>query len=116
MHDPQYQEFRGRLEKLDRMHSQGYGFEAPGTLGRSRSGRRLPSRLPLWRSLGMIALSIIVVKALILAQIGVIDYTQRLERGAGESIVQQVSIYVMQIDPITEWLASRIRDLVSLFG
>ncbi|TCO72969.1 hypothetical protein EV655_103198 [Rhodovulum euryhalinum] len=116
MYDPQYEEFRGRLDRLERMHRKGYGFEAPGTLGRSYSRRRLPGRIPLWRSLGTIALAVVVVKALILAQVGQINYTQRLERAAGDSVVQQVSIYIMQIDPITEWMAGEIRRLAGLPG
>lgn len=116
MYDPQYEQFRGRLERLDRMHREGYGFEAPGTIGRSSYRRRLPGGIPLWRSLGMIALSVILVKALILVQIGPISYNQRLESAAGDSVVQQVSIYIMQIDPITEWMAGEMRKLAGLLG
>jgi len=116
MYDPQYEQFRGRLAKLDRMHRKGHGFEAPGTIGRSYYSRRLPGRIPLWRSLGMIALAVVVVKALILAQIGPISYNQRLETAGGQSVVQQVSIYIMQIDPITEWMAGEMRKLVGLLG
>lgn len=116
MYDPQYDQFRGRLAKLERMHREGYGFEAPGTVGRSHYRRRLPGRIPLWRSLGMMALAVVVVKSLILAQIGPISYNQRLESAGGESVVQQVSIYIMQIDPITEWMAGEMRNLAGLLG
>ncbi|SIO56242.1 hypothetical protein SAMN05444722_3582 [Rhodovulum sp. ES.010] len=116
MYDPQYEQFRGRLERLERMHRRGYGFEATGTIGRSYYRSRSTLRLPLWRSLGMIALAVIVVKALILAQIGPADYTLRLERAAGDSLVQQVSTYIMQIDPITEWMAGELRTLFGALG
>ena len=64
MYDPQYEQFRGRLERLERMHRRGYGFEAPGTIGRSYYRSRSTLRLPLWRSLGMIALAVIDLETL----------------------------------------------------
>ena len=85
-------------------------------MGRSRYRRGLSGRIPLWRSLGTIALAVVVVKALILAQIGPISYHQRLESAAGDSVVQQVSIYIMQIDPVTEWMAGEMVKLVGLLG
>ncbi|MBN2905136.1 MAG: hypothetical protein JXJ18_00335 [Rhodobacteraceae bacterium] len=116
MYDPQYQEFRGRLARLDRMHRRGYGFEAPGTIGRSYYTRQSRRRIPLVRSLGVIALCVIVVKAVILSQIGSADYNERLARAEGASIVQQVSVYIMQIDPITEWTATQLRAIMSGLG
>ncbi|TCM84417.1 hypothetical protein [Rhodovulum steppense] len=116
MHDPQYEEFRDRLARLDRMHRQGYGFEAPGTLGRSFYRRRAHDGVPVWRVIGMIALCMLMVKALILMQIGPDAYGAHLDRAAGDGIVQKVTVFVMQIDPITDWLAGEMRRVLGLFG
>lgn len=116
MYDPQYQQFRGRLARLDRMHRRGQGFEAPGTLGRSYYTRATSRRIPLWRSLGVMAMAVLVIKALILAQIGALDYNERLARASGDSWVQQTAVYIMQIDPITEWMATEMRKLAGFLA
>jgi hypothetical protein len=113
MYDRQYQEFQGRLARL----GAGQGDNGRPGIWRSVAGSSLNGdRLSLWRSLGVIALTVILVKAVVLAQIGPADYNDRLTRGDGTSVVGRISTYIMQIDPITEWIASGIHAVLDDLG
>ncbi|GAA0289770.1 hypothetical protein [Rhodovulum strictum] len=116
MHDPQHEQFRVRLARVERMHRDGHVSELAGTNGWTTPRLSLSVGIPLWRALGMIALAMLVLKAAILAQIGPQAYEHHLASASGASVVQQVATYVMQIDPITEWLAGAMRALIALFS
>ncbi|TCP60864.1 hypothetical protein EV663_10738 [Rhodovulum bhavnagarense] len=116
MYDPQMREFHGRLARLDRMHRRGFGFEAPGTIGRSCYTRRNRARLPILRPLIVVAASVLVIKALILSQVGALDYNDRLARAADGSLVERAGAYVMQVDPLTAWLGDALREMVPARG
>jgi hypothetical protein len=115
MHDPQYQEFQGRLARLGNTQRPGRRAQA-ASIAQFIPTARGSDRIPLWRSLGVIALTIVLVKGVILAQIGPADYNDRLARAEGGSVVQQVSTYVMQIDPITEWIAGTLHAVLNELG
>lgn len=111
MYDPQYQEFQGRLRRVDRIHRRGGGFEAVGTLGRSFYNQRTQRR-PLLRVLMVVAAGFLAIKALLLMQIGTVDYQDRLQRLHDGSMVEQAGAYVMQIDPVTAWLSVKFHEIL----
>ncbi|MBK1635584.1 hypothetical protein [Rhodovulum adriaticum] len=117
--DPQRRAYYARVARLERMHSRGYGFEAPGTLGRSyythyqRSSRR---RVPVLRIAAVVAAALILMKALIVSQIGVMDYNMRLDRFGADTVAQRSLAYVMQVDPITAWLGAELHKAFAAAG
>lgn len=113
MYDPQLREFHGRLARLDKMHRRGFGFEAPGTLGRSYYTRRARRQVPVLRPLILVVAMVILIKAVLLSQIGAADYNERLARVSEGSAVERAGAYIMQIDPATAWLGEELRKLLS---
>lgn len=113
MYDPQVPDFHGRLARIERMHRRGYGFEAPGTIGRSRYPRRARRAGPLLRPLILVAAVVLAVKAVILSQVGAVDYNDRLARVSDSSVVERTAAFVMQIDPLTAWLGEELRKTLA---
>lgn len=110
MADPQMNEFYGRLKRVERIHRRGGGFEAEGTLGRPRAVER---RRSSWlRPLLLVVAGFLFLKALLLMQIGPIDYQERVDRLSQGTQVEQVGAWAMQMDPATVWVSHRLRELL----
>jgi len=105
----QSKEFQRRLQRVEKIHRRGGGFEAAGTLGRSAYHKK-ESR-SLFRPL-LFTLAIgLALKAALLMQIGEVDYRERVDRLAQGGQVEKVGAYVMQADPITLWLAQNMKEI-----
>ncbi|MHC0053353.1 hypothetical protein [Actibacterium sp. D379-3] len=111
MTDPGYQEFQGRLRRIERIHRRGGGFEASGTLGRSFY-RGKPQRVSLMRPLVLLLVSGLLLKAVLLMQIGEGDYRDRIARLQDGTRVEMIGAYVMQPDQVTVWLADVLGELL----
>jgi hypothetical protein len=111
MLDPQIQDFRGRLTRIERIHRRGGGFEAAGTLGRSSYTRRV-GRRSLLRPMFLVVSSALVAKSILIAQIGEADYQERVGRLSPGTQIEQVGAYVMQADPLTLWMSGYVRELL----
>jgi len=115
MADPQYQEFRGRLRRVERIHRRGGGFEAAGTLGRTAYVVK-PQRTSLLRPVALVLGAGLLLKAILFIQIGEADYTDRVARLEGGSQIEAIGAWVMQPDAVTVWLAGLFTDLVKTSG
>jgi hypothetical protein len=90
MADPNMTDFYRRAHRVQKDRARGYGFEAPGTLGRSYYTRpAAPRRSLLWP-----ALFLLVVRV--------------ADLSASDGVVEQVGGWVMQADPVTLWVADKI--------
>lgn len=112
MTSPLDPDFAGRLHRVERIHRKGGGFEAAGTLGRSKSVGK-PVRRSYLRLALMVAGSVMVIKSLLLMQIGEANYQDRVTRLQAGGHVETAGAYVMQMDPVTVWIAERLREIVS---
>ena len=114
MNTPQFQTFYARLKRIERIHRQGGGFEAEGTLGQSfytRLQRR--SRRSVLRPVVVMLASVIGTKAVLMASLGTEDYAARLVNLEQGTTVERAGAFLMGMDPITLQLAGW---LAPLFG
>lgn len=108
MLDPNLQDFYVRVARIEADRRKGFGFEAVGTLGRSAYRRTERKGFPLMRSLLVVVVSIMALKAAIHYNIGDDVYRQRvaeLQAGAG---FDRLGGYLMVADPATVWLSAQI--------
>lgn len=111
MTSPLDPDFAGRLQRVERIHRRGGGFEAAGTLGRSQSFGR-PVRRSYLRTALLVAGSFLLIKSLLLLQIGEANYQDRVARLKTGGYVETAGAYVMQMDPVTVWVAEKLREIV----
>lgn len=108
MADPNLVDFYGRVARIEKARTKGYAHEAAGTLGRSSyliPAKRRRSFLgpPLF-----LALCAFGLKGGIYHSIGAEAYTQRVEQlKAGEGF-DRVGGWLMQADPVTQFVAQKI--------
>ncbi|PPB80599.1 hypothetical protein LV82_01948 [Albidovulum inexpectatum] len=113
MVDRNLQNFYGRVARIERIHASGGGFEAEGAIGRSYYTRK--SRPLLRRGvLGpvvLVLMTIVVIKAAVLASIGDVAYADRLERLRTGSTIDRVGAYVLTADPLTVMISRQLDRL-----
>ncbi|WP_284163606.1 hypothetical protein [Frigidibacter sp. SD6-1] len=111
MHDPNMRNFHGRLDRIQRIHAAGGGFEAEGTIGMShysaRRRREQGSRLP--SILLMVIAFIFVFKAAMHVAIGAEAYDLRVAVLRAGTDVDRAGALLMAPDPFTLFLADKIR-------
>lgn len=105
----QYREFGARLKKIDRRHrklAEGYvaSMSHDGLLIAVPRRRRL--RVP-FAGIALLAVGIIAFKGVVLAQVGDAGYQTRLDGLAQGTQVERAAAWVMQADPITQWVAQQ---------
>lgn len=109
MSDPNLVDFYKRIDRIERNHTQGLGFEANGTLGRSyylrpqrksRSSFLLPAIFIICAALGM--------KAAIYQHTGATGYQQRVDQLLAGDGLEYVGGWIMQVDPLTVYLSQQI--------
>lgn len=110
MNDPQHEIFVKRLKRVERLNRRGAGFEATGTLGRSYYTKRARKR-SLWGPVIIAAVAFLVLKAIMVQQMGAFDYEARIESLRTGSTIEQVGAFVLQADPATLWLSEQINNL-----
>ncbi len=109
MANPFLDDFRSRVTRVERAHRRGRGFEAPGTLGRPRHVVR---RRHSWlRPVLLIVCTIILFKAALFAQIGPVDYNERVQRLQAGSKVEQIGAYALRADGVTVWLGNLMDEM-----
>lgn len=114
MIDPNMKNFYGRLDRIERTHAAGGGFEAVGTLGMSYySAQRRRARRGAWiMPVAMVVATVVGLKAGMLATIGPDLYQDRVAMLSQGGLVDQAGAYVLEAGPITVWLSDQMRGLV----
>lgn len=112
MNDPQHEIFVKRLKRVERLNRRGGGFEAVGTLGRSHYSRTKRKR-SYWGPIIIFAVAFLILKGLIIQQMGTFAYDQRINSLKDGTIVEQVGAYVLQADPATIWVSQQIDNWVA---
>ena len=113
MADPNLTDFYGRVARFERARANGYGFDAPGTLGRSYFEKKSRPHKS-WR--GPVLLVIICIfgmKGAILQSVGGQAYDNRVAGlQAGEGF-DRLGGWLMQADPVTVFVAEKITQAVA---
>ena len=110
----QYEEFERRMRRISRRHtrlSQGYRTEVTGDNLVVAKPRR-KKRMGTLRGLCIIFLTILIFKGFLHAELGAGAYSDRIERLAQGTIVEQAGAWVMTADPVTLWLSDIASSLV----
>jgi hypothetical protein len=112
MADENLTDFYKRVERIERAHISGLGFEADGTLGRSHYTRRKGLRIPLMGPVLVTVALVIVLKAMIHQHLGGDLYQAKVDVMWAGTGLDQIGAILMQPDPITIWLSGEIEKLL----
>lgn len=115
MADPNLVDFYGRIARLERARAKGYGFEAPGTLGRSYYYQKPRKRRSLVLPMIFVAFCVFGLKGAIYQSVGAKSYDERvagLQAGQG---FDRLGGWLMQADPVTVLIADQITRLKAQF-
>lgn len=111
MVDRNMQNFYGRLGRIERIREAGGGFEADGTLGMSyyRARRRPARRGGFLGPVVLVLMTVVAIKAAVLATIGPERYEERLASLRDGSAVERTGAWVLEVDPLTVTIADKVR-------
>ncbi len=112
MTDPNMSSFYGRVARIQKMRAKGYGFEAPGTLGRSYYYRPAPQRRSIMMPMIFVVMLLFALKGVIFQQVGAETYNQRVAGLMAGEGVEKVGGWLMQSDPVTLWVAGKVEALL----
>lgn len=108
MADPNLTDFYGRVARIQRARAKGYGFEAPGTLGRSYYYRPPAKRRSFLMPVLFLLVSALMLKAVIYHQVGPESYSQRVAALMAGDGIDRVGGWLMQVEPVTLYLSDKI--------
>lgn len=104
------QDFARRINKLSRKHkavSRAHSVTmAPDGLIHVRPRRQFPK--PPLRMLVLAVAILFVFKSALLSHLGDAAYTERLDKLATGNVSERAGAWVMQIDPVTQFIATQI--------
>jgi hypothetical protein len=111
MLDPNIQKFQQRVNRIEKTHANGGGFEAAGTLGMAyyNSLRSSPRRRTWLFPVVLIALTIMAIKVGVLVTVGETSYADRIAALRTGDLTDRIGAYVLQADPLTRELALFIK-------
>ncbi len=115
MADPNLIDFYSRVARFERARSDGYGFDAPGTLGRSYYQRKARPRRGILGPLLLVALCGFGLKGAILHTVGSESYNLRVEHLLAGEGFDRLGGWLMQADPVTRFVADKITDGMARF-
>lgn len=108
MADPNMSDFYRRVARIQTARAKGQGFEAPGTLGRSFYTRPQAPRRSVVAPVLLLLMAVFLLKGVMITQIGTEEYAARVERLQHGQGVEPFGGWLMQIDPVSAWVAVKI--------
>lgn len=110
MNGTNHRNFEARMGKINRRHQKlqrGYVMSVghDGLIIAEPRERRMS--VP-WRGILFILTGFLLVKGMMLAQVGAESYQARVDRLAAGNQVEKVGAYVLHADPITVWIADQV--------
>ena len=112
MADPNLTEFYSRVRRIEKARAKGFGFEAAGTLGRSFYHKQGSSRHGWLKPLILLMVGFFGLKAVIVHNVGSEVYQARVAGMEEGEQFARLGAWIMQADPVTLELASRIDQLM----
>lgn len=104
--------FQARIARLDKARRDGYGFQAPGTLGHSSRYKNATDWLGVLRKMIAVIVLILITKAVLFTHIGPEAYSQRLNAMITSTGLPPMAAKLMGADPATRAIASFIAKAV----
>lgn len=108
MSDANMVDFYGRIARIERAHTKGFGFEAAGTLGRSHYSHKQKKRQSFVMPLLFVLVAAFGLKAVIYQSTGASTYQLRVEQLLAGEGFDRVGGWLMQADPVTIALSEKI--------
>ena len=111
MVDRNLEKFYNRVGRIERIHQEGGGFEADGTLGLKyyNSQKHPRRRRGLLGPVVLVMMTVVGIKAAVHTTIGAEVYDERIAALWEGPLIDQVGAYVLQADPLTLALADQFR-------
>lgn len=112
MVDRNLERFYGRIGRIEKIHHEGGGFEADGTLGMSYYNSLKQPRVRrrgFLAPLVLVLMTVVVIKSVVHATIGAQVYDDRITTLRDGPYVDRVGAYILQADPVTQMLSSQIK-------
>ena len=110
--DPNLSEFYSRISRIEKARAKGYGFEAPGTLGRSHYYRRTHRGRGIILPMIMLMLSIFGLKSVIYYNVGSEIYGERVAMLQSGDGFEPLGAWIMQADPLTREMSLRMGQVI----
>ena len=112
MADSNMSDFYRRVDRIQKARAKGYGFEAPGTLGRSYYYRPRAQRRGILGPVLLLLAAVFFMKGLMISQIGPADYQGRVDRLRAGQGIEPLGGWVMQIDPVSSFVAEKLGPMI----
>lgn len=112
MGDPNLRDFYGRISRIEEARANGYGFEAPGTIGLSHYRKTQRRRIGFIGPLFLAIVMALGLKGAIHYKVGSATYDQRVESLMAGQSFDRLGGWLMQADPATLWVSQFIREMV----
>ncbi len=113
MTDPNLTDFYGRVARIQKARTKGYGFEAPGTLGRSHFYHPKSARRSFLGPLLFLALCAFLLKGAILHSVGAQSYDDRVAVLMAGDGMERAGGWLMQSEPVTAFVADKITAVLA---
>ena len=114
MSDPNLSDFYGRVARIQKARSKGYGFEAPGTLGRSSSAAPRTRRRSILGPVVFLLVCAVLLKGAIYHSVGADSYADRVAGLMAGDGVEWVGGWLMQAEPATLFVSDKITALLAM--
>jgi hypothetical protein len=108
MTDPNLNDFKGRVARIQEARENGYGFEATGTLGRSYYHRPAAQRWSVVRPVVFLLLCVFVLKGAVYRSVGADVYNERVAELHASAGIGRIGAWMMQPEPGTLLVADLI--------
>ncbi|MDB5661012.1 MAG: hypothetical protein JWS10_3627 [Cypionkella sp.] len=115
MADPNLVDFYSNVARFEKKRAQGYGFDAAGTLGRSHFNQIHRKRRSYLMPIAFMLCAGFGLKAMIYHSVGAKSYDHRVQAlQVGEGF-DRLGGWLMQADPVTVFVAGKIKAGVAAF-
>ena len=113
MSDPNLSDFYGRVARIQKARSKGYGFEAPGTLGRSSYAPPRTRRRSILGPVVFLLVCAVLLKGAIYQSVGADSYAERVAGLMAGDGVEWVGGWLMQTEPATIFVSDKITAVLA---
>jgi hypothetical protein len=108
MADPNMSDFYRRVDRLQKARAKGMGFEAPGALGRSYYNRGRAPRRSILGPILLLLVAVFLLKGIMIVEVGRAEYQARVGVLMAAEGVEHLGGWMMQIDPVSDWVAEKV--------
>lgn len=110
--DPNLNEFYSRVNRIEKSHAKGHGFEAAGTVRNAAFPNRRWRALKLVKPLVFAAALGVGLKGTIHYYVGAQTYESRVSALAAGEGIDPVGAWIMHADPLTLWVSAQMHRML----